>query len=76
MAGCKNPSPATSVGQLLCNLINAVFSQPLFPFGADDVVYTYDGDFVETATYKKGGKTVKVVTYENDGTNITRSYYA
>lgn len=76
MAGCaREPSPSLSVGTLLCRLINAVFTQPLLPFGADDVVITYDGTFVDTMTYKAGGKVVKVVKHENDGTNITRQYY-
>jgi hypothetical protein len=77
MASCASePSPSLPVGTLLCKLIGAIFAQPLLPFGADDMVITYDGEFVDTIVYKRGGKVIKTVNHENDGTNITRQYYA
>ena len=71
-----NPSPSIGIPSLLCQMIRAIFTQPLLPFGADDVEITYDGDFVDTMTYKAKGNVVKVVRHENNGTNITRQYYA
>ena len=57
---------------LLAKILAAQTADPALPYGADEVDLAWSGGFLTTKTYKRGGNTVKTLTYTNDGTNYTQ----